>query len=86
MRGEHVLHLGLPATQPPIDTQTPSEGQQDNSSNTAALCQEQSSILITNMLIISLPFDVFAEMSLTNTNKAAMTLTLKLKNQLAPQL
>ncbi len=59
MRGEHVLHLGLPASQPPIDTQTPTEGQQDNSSNTAALCREQSSILITNALIIFIPKNVF---------------------------
>lgn len=57
MRGEHVLHLGLPASQPPIDTQTPTEGQQDNSSNTAALCREQSSILITNALIIFRPVE-----------------------------
>lgn len=47
VRGECVLHLDLPDSQPPIDTQAPTEGQQDNSSNTAAMCREQSSILIT---------------------------------------
>lgn len=78
MRGEHVLHLGLPASQPPIDTQAPTEGQQDNSSNTAALCREQRSILITNMSLIFLPY------KFTCRVKAATTLTLNLQNQLAP--
>ncbi|KAF3699475.1 hypothetical protein EXN66_Car015162 [Channa argus] len=55
MKGEHVLHLGLPASQPPIDTKAPTEGQQDNSSNKPTLCPEQSSILITNTLVILLP-------------------------------